>query len=404
MAFFEAALFLLILSAPCLALNVSGLPGWLEPVVLRSLSAVWAEIPEGLNVDREGTLRLVARRLFAGYEIETAKGRDGEPLVRFIARDRTRWEVRAPSPELRGMAAGWFSSDIRGIEEEVAALLRTLPGAALTWADGALKEALASIVEKRIPGWEFSVQIALGGSEGTLTLSFRPGPPLVLALNPALSSRTLPVMFRSDLEAKLIQDLSPLIGLPVAWAGYHRGQVEAAAQAFLEDRHAVENLRARVDVVFVPGAVSGLDVQVDSSRFLFQVWVAAYAGLEGRYPEAGVFFGWNTAHLTGLDVELYAEGIMALDDFGWNTRLGARAQLLQGFWAGVERAWPEDEWFYRLQWGGSRVRRPYLWWRWSPDAGHEGAVGYRVDQHISIEVYYDGTGSDKVGVRGLWSL
>ena len=402
--FLGVSVLLLLFSVPCFALSVAGLPEWLEPAVLRSLDAVWAEIPQGMNVDREGTLELVARRLFAGYEIETARGNDGEPLVRFFPREETRWEIHAVLPELREMAAAWFSSDIQGIEGEVSALLPSLPGAALTWADGALKEALASIVGERLPGWDFSVQIALDPSEGILTLSFRPGPPLVLAINPALSSRTIPAMFRSDLEARLIPELSPLIGLPVAWVERHRADVEEAARAFLEDRNAVENLRARVEVSFLPGPVSGLDAQVDSSRFLFQVWVAAYAGLEDRYPELGVFFGWNTAHLTGINLELYAEGIAALDDFGWTQRLGVRVPLFRNFWAGVEMEWPGDNVFSRVQWGSVRVKRPYLSWRWSPDKGHEAAVGYRVDGHISIEVYYDGTKSDKVGVRGLWSL
>ncbi|MCR5346237.1 MAG: hypothetical protein K6E38_00495 [Fretibacterium sp.] len=389
---------------PCPALSVSGLPKWLEPAVLRSLEAVWAEIPETPGVDREGTLELVARQLFAGYEIETVRGSDGEPALRFVPQGETRWEVRVALPELREMAADWFSSDIQGLEGEVAALLPVLPGAALTWADGALKEALASLIRARVPGWEFSVQIALGIGEGTLTLSFRPGPPLVLALNPAISSRTIPVMFRSDLEARLIPGLSPLIGLPVAWVERHRADVEKAARAFLEDRNTVENLRAEVNVTFLPGPVSGVDARVDSSRFLFQVWVAAYAGLEDRYPEAGVFFGWNTAHLTGLNLELYAEGIVPLDDFEWTRRLGVRALLFRDFWAGVEMEWPGDNGFYRVQWDSGRVKRPYLSWRWSPDRGHEAALGYRVDGHVSIEVYYDGTGSDKVGVRGLWSL
>ncbi len=400
----EAAVLLLVFSAPCSALSVSGLPEWLEPAVLRSLEAVWAEIPETPNVDREGTLGLVAHQLFAGYEIETARGNDGEPALRFFPQGETRWEVRVAQPDLREMAADWFSLDVQGLESEVAALLPALPGAALTWADGALKEALASLIRVRVPGWEFSVQIALGSGDGTLTLSFHPGPPLVLALNPTLSSRTIPVMFRSDLEARLIPGLSPLIGLPVAWVGHHRADVEKAARAFLEDRHTVENLRAEVDVTFLPGPVAGVDARVDSSRFLFQVWMAAYAGLEDRYPEAGIFFGWNTAHLTGLNLELYAEGIIPLDNFEWTRRLGIRTMLFRNFWAGVEMEWPGDNGFYRVQWDSGRVRRPYLSWRWSPDIGHEAALGYRVDGHISIEVYYDGTGSDKVGVRGLWSL
>ena len=35
---------------------------------------------------------------------------------------------------------------------------------------------------------------------------------------------------------------------------------------------------------------------------------------------------------------------------------------------------------------------------------HEAALGYRLDEHVSIELYYDNTGEDKVGIRGMWHL
>ena len=45
----------------------------------------------------------------------------------------------------------------------------------------------------------------------------------------------MPVMFQSDLEAKLVPGLSPLIALPVEWVARHRDRVEALARKFLED-------------------------------------------------------------------------------------------------------------------------------------------------------------------------
>ena len=392
-----------VLSSPCYALTVSGLPEWLGLAARRSLSAVWDEIPDAPDVDREATLQLVADRLFTGYDVRVSPGAEG-PVVRFVPQGETHWSVVLTPPDLRGMAESWFRSDARGLEEEAAALLRPLPEAALTWADVALEEALSQAVERRLPGWDTAMQIALDGPTGTLKLSFRPTMPLVLAISPSLSSRTVPAMFRSDLEARLVPALSPLIGLPVAWVERHREEVEAEARAFLEDRRSVGNMRAKVDVMFAPGPVSSLDARVDSDRFLFQVWVAAYAGLDGRYPEAGIFFGWDTEHVTGVDLELYAELIVSLDDFGVVHRLGARVPLWQDLWAGAEVQWPEGDWAARVWWGGIRPQRPYLWWRWGPDLGHEGALGYRVDEHVSIELYYDGTGEDKLGLRGLWSL
>ena len=402
-----ASIFLIAVCGPCYALSAAGVPGWMEPAVIRSLNAVWAEIPNAPDVDREGTLELVASRLFAGYDVtvsDDASGSSRGPCVSFVSHGATAWNVRLAVPELRDMARSWFEADVLGMEEELLALLDAVPVEALTWADDALKNAIKSVSDRRLPGWDFSVQAALGGSGADLTVSFRPRPPLVLAMRPSLYSGTMPAMFQSDLEAKLAAGLSPLIGLPVEWAARHKFDVEEAARVFLEDRHTVENMKAEVKAVFEPGPMSRLDASVDSDRFRFKVWVAAYAGLEGRYPEAGIFLGWNTARLTGIALELYAEATAELDDFETKRRLGGRIELFDNFMVGAEVEWPKDLLFWRVQWGPRRVRRPYIWWRWNHDAGHEGALGYRVDEHISIELFYDGTGSDKIGLRGLWAL
>ena len=67
--------------------------------------------------------------------------------------------------------------------------------------------------------------------------------------------------------------------------------------------------------------------------------------------------------------------------------------------------WPENKYFLRFQYSPEKIRRPYAWWRWSPDLkAHEAALGYRVDEHISIELYYDNTNDDKIGIRGMWHL
>lgn len=405
-----AAAFLLgPFAAPCPALTLSGLPAWLEPSVLRSLEAVWSEIPDAPSVDRTGTLSVVASRLFTGFRVRVASGPDGLGVL-FERGGTPRWAVRVSLPELREPVLAWFRSDLLGLEDEVASLLTELPAEALHWADVALRERIGELLERRLPGWDFSVQVALGGEDAVLTLAFRPRQPLVLAVTPSLYSATMPAMFQSDLRAKLLPDLSPLIALPVEWVACHRSQVEDLARASLEDRNSVSNLRARVSVAFVPGPVSKVDALVDSDRVIFHVWVAAYAGLEGRYPEAGLFLGWNTAHLTGVDLELYGEAVMELEDFGVTHRLGARLRPFGDLRVGMEIEWPEGRWFYRALWDPYRVRRPYFWWRYAPEWGHEASLGYRFNEHLSVEIYYDGIEGKsedrekKLGLRGILSL
>ena len=394
---------LLMACSPCYALAVSGLPEWLTGAVTRSLNAVWLEIPDSPEIDRYATLELVASRLFAGYDVKISPYAS-EPAIVFSAHDEVIVpEVRIAPPELRGMSASWFENDTAGMSEDVCALLEGVPQSALTWADEALRERLAQMVGERLPGWEFSQQIYISRDSTLITLTFRPSSRMVLAVRPSIYSRTIPAMFRSDLEAKLLPEFSPLIGLPVEWAEMHKAEIERHAQEFLEDRHSVENLKADVRVNFRADIVSGLEASVNSEDFMFQLWVAAYAGIEGRYPEAGVFFGFGPP--AKFNPEIYAELVFSLDKFDVTRRIGGRFELLDNFWAGIEVQWPENKYFLRFQYSPVKVRRPYALWRWSPELGaHEAALGYRLDEHVSIELYYDNTGEDKLGIRGMWHL
>lgn len=386
-------------------MTVSGIPQWLEPAVIRSLNAVWSEIPEEANIDREGTLILVASRLFTGYGVEIGNVSDSrEPVVFFNASEKIiAPEIKLNSPELRGLALEWFNNDIKGMDGEIFELIKNLPQSAFTWADEALREELGKIINKKLPGWEFTLQIYISQDSTLINLTFRPSAKMILAVKPSLYSHTIPVMFRSDLEAKLIPAFSPLIGVPVKWAENHRADIEKFAGEFLEDRHTVENLRADVKINFTSDTVSNLEARVDSHDYMFQLWVSAYAGLGGRYPELGAFFGFRPEWR--LRPEFYTEIILALDNFGVTHRWGGRIELIENLWAGIENQWPENEYFFRVQYSPVKIRRPYALWRYSPELDiHEAALGYRIDEHMSIEIYYYSGGEDKLGLKGTWNL
>ena len=401
----SALVLLLLLTGTAEALTVSGVPKWLEAGILRSLEAVWSEIPDDIYTDREGTLKVVSERLFTGYEIEVKAGRYS-PVVLFTPKTAViKPEVRLNLPELRGMSLEWFSNDVKGMDVEISRTASEVPQEALTWSDAELRKQLSVIIAKRLPGWDFTQQIYLSPEATVITLSFRPSGDMVLAVKPELYSRTIPVMFRSDLEAKLLSELSVLIGVPVKWASLHAKDIEKESSELLEDRHTVENMRANVSVKFRAGKISELTAGVDSNSLMFSVWVSAYAGLDGRYPEAGAYFGyrpsWRVKGKYNFAPEIYTELIFSLDDFGLTHRLGGKFELLENFWAGAEYQMPDSEYYMRFEYVPKKIRRPYAMWRWSLKSyNHEAEIGYRVDEHIAVGLYYDG----KLGLRGMWNF
>ena len=400
---FSVIFLTLIFAVPSYALSVAGVPEWLRPAVIRSLNAVWSEIPNEPEIDREGTLELVAQRLFTGYYVRVEPKRD-EPVVLFTPHNENiSADVRIIKPELREFAQEWFDADVSELPDEILRLINKIPQSALTWSDEALRERISLLVKEILPGWEFSMQIFLAQSSTSINLSFRPGNPMILAVKPALYSRTIPAIFRSDLEARLIPELSPLIGVPVKWAEKHKSEVEEYSRIFLSERHSIENLRAKVNLKFKPGTVSNLEAGVDSEDFVFNLWVAAYAGIEGKYPEIGTFFAFSPSWK--FNPEFYFEALFSLSDFDEVHRLGFRFEAFHNIWLGSEVQWPENKYFIRFLYNPVRVHRPYFWWRWSPELDvHEMALGYKLDDHVSIELYYYTEDEDKFGLRGLWHL
>jgi len=312
-------------------------------------------------------------------------------------------------PELRAPTDLWFARDIAGMADEISVLLEGLPIDALTWADSALKRQIEHIAEQRLSGWDVSLlaRVEAGGEENdfsSLQVAFHPRQPLVLAITPSIFSSTLPVMLQSDLKARLIPGMSPIIGLPVEWVSSHQREVELLAQSFLQDRDAVYYTRSNVEVTFVPGQVSRVDAAVNSERFTFQMWFSIYSGVRGRYPEAGVLTGLNTRRWTGLNLEIYNEAIIDITEFELTNRLGMRFNIMNNLHAGLEMEWPDQEVWYRVWWTPDRIRRPYAWWRYSPTLGHNFALGYRINENLSIELHYDKRYENKIGLRGILLL
>jgi len=75
--------------------TVSGVPGWLEAPVKRSLEAVWKEVVQRSSPGRERVVELVAKRLFPGLDISEIRGFGEDLFVYFDTRESERlsWNV-----------------------------------------------------------------------------------------------------------------------------------------------------------------------------------------------------------------------------------------------------------------------------------------------------------------------
>ena len=403
---FIAAVFFLYLSSEADAISLKGMPDWAASSAARSIEAVWNEIKLSIQKEeQENTLKIVIRQLFQGYEILALNLADANfPEIVFKSTgDSSNWAAEINYPQLRYPANEWFSKDMEGLDDEILGLICSVPVEALSWMDTALRERIRTLIDERVSGWDFSIIVRLSDENKLMQISFTPLQPYILAIAPKVTSNALPVMFHSDLSAKLIADMSPIIGLPVSWAKQHEEDIARFAVNKLEDRNAVSNIHASVSAKFSPEQISRLDTSIDSERFFFSLKLAAYAGVRERAPELWLTAGWRTAGLTNLPFDLYNESYIKLDEFKVYTRLGGRLEVYNGVMIGAEMAFPGEDLWYRFWWDDIK-RKPYFWWRWNADLGHNLAFGIRLREDLAIELHYDETYRDSISVRGIFQF
>ncbi|HPJ27279.1 MAG TPA: hypothetical protein PLA80_14125, partial [Synergistaceae bacterium] len=252
------------------------------------------------------------------------------------------WKVSLLAPSLEPPFSEWFRKDTKILARTLSESLRGVPSLALGWGDVAFRDFLAREVEKTLPGWHGAPVVRLReGSTPEMEISFTPDPPLVLALLPSLQSETLPVILRQDLKEGMLKDLSPLVGLPVAWLNLHAEEVEFWSASLLRERNVASRADADLSVQFQAEQLSRIRVSVESPFYVLQGWIAGYAGSDGHYPELGLHLGKRlSSRKNGM--ELYGEWIVEANDFSLESRWGARWSPWKDVLLGGNSPGPEE--------------------------------------------------------------
>lgn len=384
------------------AVSVTGPPEWLSRAAERAVNAVWGELKQH-NMSQRGALKtlvLVGSRLFNGYSVTVDPN---DPVLHLVPRESPQWSLDIKYPELDSPMISWLSEDMAPVQEEILQAVESVSPGALSWAERDFREYTSELMAEYVPGWRLLTMVRIKGDKAVLEVSPVPEPPLILVTTPAIYSSSLPNFLRDGLKSSLLKDLSPMAGLPVKWIEFHKDDVELWGKGLLEKRNTVAKSLSDVKVSITPGLVSKVDASVESSRYSFRIWLAAYAGVTDRPPEFGLHLGRNIQVLPGWNSEFYAELLLDLDDFDLEDRWGLRWNLKGPVYIGAEYSFPDSLLWYRLWLKGNTIG-PYMWVRYSERDESQISVGYRVNQRISIELNYDDRYDDRVSIRAVGDL
>lgn len=381
--------------------SLTGPPEWLAAAMRESVIAVMNEMPDYEVSRQERLLRMVSERIFEGYEIKRVNiTGEREVFMDFVSKAKPKWKVAISVPRLRQPCDGWFLKDISGVDEEVLNMLKGVPVEALKWADEVFLREVKGVVSSRLPGWEPHVLVSREGDFHVVNISFTATQDLILTFDAHIFSRSLPSFWQYDMREKMAESLSFFVGIPVSWAAKHERDIELIVEEKLKDMPFADTAKIEVDTKFMPSRIARVETNVESKRYAFYVWGAAYGGTEDKSTELGLHFGRKAQPFPSWDVELYGEAILFLDDGDSEERLGLRWSPYRDIWVGTERELEEDKTWYRL-WIEGGIKAFYAWWRYSEDSENNAALGYRFTEHLSLEIYLDERDDDEISVRAV---
>ncbi|GHV53164.1 hypothetical protein FACS1894216_10640 [Synergistales bacterium] len=384
-----------------------GLPDWLIPSAVRSLSAVYEHMESSASYETKRRLiTVVTDRLLAGYSVQSVLfDENGDLTVRLTSLlPPPEWSVRLVMPKLPDPVSDWFSSDTSGIVSEAESIMSGVPLEALSWGDSDIKSAVEGICGSRLPGWRTSIVVrSASGDDAALEISFVPEQPLVLAVTHNISSASMPVMLHSRLKGDLLKGFSPLIGLPVPWVERHREDVAILAKGIVNGDSVMDYAKTETDATIKTDVISEVDIDVESKRYAAWAWMAAYAGRNINPPEVGIHLGRRAQLLPHWDMELYGELILLTDGWSAEPRLGLRWSPWGDFWAGGEWSGKDETWWLRVS-VDARIHKPYAWMRFGEYGELNGAVGYRINSFMSIEAHYDSRNDDNWSIRAIVNM
>lgn len=379
-------------------------PQWLKKSVSRSMSAVWQELQNSHVSYRAAVeaLALVGSRLFPGYDVTISENRQ----VIIKPAEEWRWTVKVLMPESAALLSQPYvdllKDDIGSAIPRFKALVSTIPPEALRWSEESFQYALNGVMAESIPGWHCSARVHADDDSAELEVKIYAQPPVVLAVMPETLSSTIPQLLADKISNRTVELLSPLTGLPIDWAVFHKQKIiEWLGKKQLESRWLKAlHSSAKNDIDLKP--ISHVTTRIESTTFSLRGWVSGHVGADARL-EAGIHFG-RYFNISRVSSEAYAEAILGLEHWHVDGRFGLRLSPFNSFWIGLEASTEESSNLWYRLWVGDSSQGIYGWLRYSRDSDLEAAVGYHLNRYISLEIYYDDREDDRVSVRAIGSL
>lgn len=322
----------------------------------------------------------VVADLSADYGVETSISVTLQPVGRLIRNVETVVDYGNLSPEAERLVR----KDLTGIEGRMSALLTGLPVDSVGWAESVSQSAGRELLATDLPEFQANFEVE-SGEDTKVRVYLIPQGDIVRTGVLTFRETTVPrlLMYRAaDNTGHMLKDLE---GLPVAFVGRHREEIEAdMRQSLLEDSF-IKKYEIEIKTELTAAEKTELKVDALTDHWLIRTefWMdagrdgnknTAFEGLLGHYVgKSDMVFGEARFYPGPMDWNVY---------FGWMHRFGKeyRVGYKYDFVENASHALAEksfgDRWTFRYD-------------RDFKEKNNEYGLSYRIHNYMTVEYVYN---------------
>lgn len=409
-AFFTAAL-LFALGAPrCMAAAVVdevearvGAACLIPPLVRARMETTVAALGRQLLAGRriadaeasraadEAVIHEVFDKVLVGYSVERVSLAPGEtaridvrlvPWADVIGAVELETRVEGMPPLVETLAR----RDLVGVARVFEEALAGLPVAASDWTNGVLKRSLGAYMEAHLPEFRADFDVE-PGETAKVSLTVYPRLPVVRTVDLSMRSETIPNFALLNHRRRMQENVSLLIGVPVAFVERHQ---EELGRVFAESLDTLPDFRAlalKTVVTMRPGRDMSVMSRSDTDKYVLRL--EGWADVSHRHAEGrDTVFRFHAGRRFSPRDELFMQTDFAPQDVAWSWELGyarrlsTKTRLLARYDLGKSRFILGGEQSLGARW---LLRYEYRW----TDRTGEGALRYRVHDFLNVEYVVD---------------
>ncbi|MBC7331297.1 MAG: hypothetical protein H5T91_02535 [Synergistetes bacterium] len=369
------------------------MPSFLQGAVSVVVRRIAKEI--GAIPSREAVMKSVLPKLFPGYSVKELFFEEGhlrvvfEPIPPLVEKVVVSFSPERVPEELRPL----YDAPYGELSKIISSLFEGLPSSSLDWVQEIASVEANKGISKLLPGYEGRLSLFLLPGGLMVRVSLRGKEPIILVVDFALRSRTVPNIVLRGLREEFLPAVKLMEGLPVEFVRHHERFFKDLVVKKASSSQALSFYRVDLSPELHLDRISTMTVTLESRVWSIIAEGIVPVGLKDAEPEGLLHFG-----KVFKEGELFLEFKALLESLDVKSFAGLELKVGPKMWIGYKRGLSDGEDFFFLRYSNLQVGY------WEEDEGLELSYSYWFGSWIRLEFTYSTHEEKRLFIRVVGRL